>query len=813
MNTSVKALFTHFFTLVFFVLVALAFFHPVLQGKTILQSDIQQYNGMAKEQTEFREGEEKEPYWTNSAFGGMPTFQLGARYPHHYVKDLDRLIRFLPRPADYLFLYFIGFYILLCCLKIDYKLAILGALAFGFSTYFIIILGVGHNAKAHALGYLPILLGGILLVFRKRYIWGFILASLGMALEVAANHYQMTYYFMLLVLALGIVFLVDAIKQRAVAHYFKSVGILLAAVILGITANATSILATKQYADWSTRGPSEITINPDGSPKESTTGLDKDYITQYSYGITESLNLFVPRLYGGASTENLGKTSKTYEYLTEQGLSRSRALEFSSALPLYWGKQPGTSGPAYLGAVVFFLFILALILVKGKLKWWLLTGSIMALVLSWGKNFPVLTNFMIDYFPLYDKFRAVSSIQVIIELCVPLLMVLGLYQYFDKSMDKKLKLRALKISFFSVFGLGIALLLIQSTFSFTGLLDSTYERYFGEEVLAMIRRDREAVYRSDTIRSLIFVALAALVLWLYLKQKIKQLPGVVFLIILISIDLIGVAKRYVTEDQFVRQRVVSEPFQETAIEKQILKDSSVYRVYDPAEGLNGARTSNFYQSIGGYHAAKPAGMQDLFDFHIYRNNTQVLNMLNVKYVIQQDEEGRRSAAYNPKACGNAWFIVKLNKVENSNDELIHLDSLNVHREAIVNISRFPEINQFEYSLDSTATIALSHYKPNHLTYNSSSSEQSLAVFSEMYYENGWNAYIDGEPAPYFRVNYVLRAMEIPAGRHKIEFKFEPALIEKGSKITLASSVILLIVLLGGILFSIRNNSKKVEKDA
>ena len=813
MNSRVKALFTHFFTLVFFVVVSLAFFYPVLQGKTILQSDIQQYNGMAREQTEFRDSTGEEPFWTNSAFGGMPTFQLGARYPYHYVKYLDRAIRFLPRPADYLFLYFLGFYILLCCLKVDYKLAVLGALAYGFSTYFIIILGVGHNAKAHALGYLPVLLGGILLVFRRQYFWGFVLASIGMALEVAANHYQMTYYFMLLVLIMGIVFLVDAIKSKELIHYLKSVGILLLAVLLGIGVNATSILATKEYADWSTRSPSELSINPDGSEKISTGGLSKEYITQYSYGITESLNLFVPRLYGGASSENLGARSKTYDFLTEQGLARSRALEFSSALPLYWGAQPGTAGPAYLGAVVFFLFVLALILVKGRYKWWLLIGSIIALFLSWGKNFPMLTNFMIDYFPLYDKFRAVSSIQVIIELCVPLLAVLGLSRILSDHVDSGRKLRSLKLAFLIVASLGVVLIVVKGLFSFIGMNDATYERYFGEEVVAMIRRDREAVYLNDTIRSLIFVALTALVIWLFIKEKMKPVFFSLSLLILISVDLIGVAKRYVKEDQFVRQRLVRQPFQESTVDQQILTDTTVYRVYDPSEGLNGARTSYFYQSIGGYHAAKPAGMQDLFDFHIYRNHTNVLDMLNVRYVIQQDEEGRRTAAFNPRASGNAWFISSLIGVKNSNEEITALEDLRVQDRAVVNTSKFPEITRFKYDVDSQASIRLLDYKPNQLVYSSTSSKTALAVFSEMYYEKGWQAYVDGQPQAHFRVNYVLRAMELPPGTHKVEFKFQPEVVEKGGKITLASSAVLLLVLLAGMTLSfIKKRSKKVESD-
>ncbi|MBT8263996.1 MAG: hypothetical protein KJN75_01535, partial [Muriicola sp.] len=307
MKGSIKALFFHFFAITFFIVAALAYFNPVLQGKVIQQSDIIQYTGMAKEQNDFREKTQEEPYWTNSAFGGMPTYQLGANYPHNYIKKLDKVLRFLPRPADYLFLYFLGFYILLCCMKVDHRLAILGAVAFGFSTYLVIILGVGHNAKAHAIAYLPMLLGGILLTFRKKYVWGFILTALAMALEINANHYQMTYYFMLLVIVLGAVLLVDAIRKRKLKHYFGSVGLLVLAVVLGVAVNATALMATKEYADWSTRGKTSLTINPDGSPKQQVEGLDKEYITQYSYGIAESLNLFVPRLFGGSNSEDLGQ--------------------------------------------------------------------------------------------------------------------------------------------------------------------------------------------------------------------------------------------------------------------------------------------------------------------------------------------------------------------------------------------------------------------------------------------------------------------------------------------------------------------------
>jgi hypothetical protein len=810
MKLALKAFYTHFFVLVFFVITALTYFNPVLQGKVIDQSDIRQYTGMAKEQNDFRKKTGEEPYWTNGAFGGMPTYQLGAYYPHDYVKETDRLIRFLPRPADYLFLYFLGFYILLCCLKVDYKLAAIGALAFGFSTYLIIILGVGHNAKAHAIGYLPMLLGGIVLVFRKKYLWGFVLTAVAMALEIGANHYQMTYYFMLLVLILGIAYLVDAFRKKRLKHYFTSIGILILAVILGIAANATSLMATKEYADWSTRGKSELTINYDRSPKENTNGLSKEYITQWSYGITESLNLFVPRLFGGGSQESMGEDSKTFAYVIDKDIPRSTALKYFEILPMYWGDQPGTSGPAYIGAIIFFLFILGLILVKGRAKWWLLGGTIMSLLLSWGKNFSVLTDLMIDYFPLYDKFRAVSSIQVILELCTPILAILALNVIFNDFVSKTKKLKALKVSFFTVLGFGIMLFLVKGMFDFSAPGDERLKMTGLEGLPEVLKEDRKAVYNSDLFRSLSYAFLAALAIWFFIKEKIKQNVVIVVIGVLMVFDLVGVDLRYVNSDNFVAKRRMAQPFQKTPVDEEILKDKSVFRVFDQAAGFEGAGTSYFHQAISGYHAAKPAGMEDLFYFHIAQGNIKVLNMLNVKYVIQQDEEGKSYPAVNPEANGNAWFVNKLIEVQSADEEISALKDLEVKNEAVVNTSLFSGINRFNFRKDSLATVALTDYEPNHLTYSSSNSNAGVLVFSEMYYKNGWNAYIDGQLKDHFKVNYVLRALKVPEGQHTIEFKFEPKVIETGSRITLASSIILGLVILGGLGFTLWRPKKEGE---
>lgn len=799
MTLSPKAIITHVCVIGLFLLASLVYFYPVLQGKAILQSDIAQYKGMAKERDAYKELTGEESYWTNSAFGGMPTYQLGANYPHDYVKKLDRLIRFLPRPADYLFLYFIGFYILLLCLKVDFRLAALGALAFGFSTYLIIILGVGHNAKAHALGYIPMVLGGIVLVFRKKYLLGFILTALAMALEISANHYQMTYYFMLLVLLLGLVQLIYAVKEKELKHFFSSVGILVVAVVLGIATNATGLMATKEYADWSTRGKSELTINPDGSEKEVTNGLDKEYITQYSYGITESLNLFAPRLFGGSGQENLGKDSKVYQYFVDQGLPPTQALEISG-LYLYWGPHPysGPAAPAYIGAIVVFLFVLGLFLVKGKKKWWLLAGAVMSLLLSWGKNFPLLTDFMIDYFPLYNKFRAVSSIQVVLELCFPALGILGLRELFRSNMGQKEKVAALKWSFISILGLVVFLFLLMGIFDFSGANDDQYRQYFGDPVLEILKSDRKAVYVNDTIRSLIYVLLATAVLWFFIKEKINKNILVFALGALILFDLVGVDLRYVNEDDFVRQRQVNEPFQASQIDQMIHQDDSIFRVFDPQEGINGARTSYFHNSIGGYHAAKPRALQNLFEYHLYRNNLQVLNMLNVKYIIQQDEEGNSFPAINDDANGNAWFVDQLIPVSSANEEIQKLKDFNSKKQAVVNTQTYPKLTKLRYEVDSLARIEVVDYRPDHIKYRSSNPNDGFAVFSEMHYPSGWNAFVDGEEQPHYKVDYALRGMKVPAGEHEIEFKFEPEVVETGSQIALISSILLGLIIAGGL---------------
>ena len=589
-----KKIIPHLIAVALFAIIAIAFFYPVLQGKAIWQSDIVQYTGMAKERNDYRLSDNKESYWTNSAFGGMPTYQLGANYPYDFIKQVDRTLRFLPRPADYLFLYFIGFYLLLSVLKVDTRNAFLGAIAFGLSTYLIIILGVGHNAKAHSIAYFAPVLAGILLVFQRKYLVGGILTAFALALQLCANHFQMTYYLLLLVLLLGAGYLFQAIKQKQLKNFLKAMGVLIGAAFIAVLSNATLLLATREYAAWSTRSKSTLTT---ATTTIEASGLSKDYITEYSYGITESLNLIVPRLFGGSNHEALGEKSNTYQYLASQGYGGAQALNFANSLPTYWGDQPIVAAPAYIGIVVFFFFVLALFVVRNKLKWWLIAGTLMSLLLSWGKNFNLLTDFMIDYFPLYNKFRAVSSIQVLLELCVPVLAVLGLYQFIKMPAEERKK--PLLNTIYVVLGILVLLLLGKGFFSFTSPNDARYAQYYGNELIAMIVKDRESIYTSDVLRALLLTVLTAAALALYHFKKLNLWAVQVIILALLFFDLGGVAKRYVNKDSFVEGHQLANPFQPTPADEYILRDKSYYRVYEPEVGLNGARTSFFHHSIGG----------------------------------------------------------------------------------------------------------------------------------------------------------------------------------------------------------------------
>ena len=792
-----ERIYPHAIAIFGFILISLLYFYPVLQGKKIAQSDIAQYTGMAKEQNDFRATENAEPYWTNSAFGGMPTYQLGANYPHEYINKLDATLRFLPRPADYLFLYFLGFYILLLVLKVDPLKAFLGALAFGFSTYLIIILGVGHNAKAHAIAYMPLVVAGVLLVFQRRFLVGGLLTMIAAALELNANHLQMTYYLLFLILIISFYYIHNYIKEKDFKTLFYSLGVFAISGILSIGANATNLLATAEYAKYSTRGKSELTYSPDGSKSVTDNAMSHEYITEYSYGIAESFNLISPRIFGGSNGENIGTDTKMYEFLIGKSVPEDQAKDFVSSMPAYWGVQPIVAAPAYIGAVVFFLCLLALFIDKRKIKYIFVAGALVSLVLSWGKNIPFLTDFFIDFVPMYNKFRAVSSIQVVLELCIPVLAIMGLQSFFKEEKDQQLK--GLYASGGVFIGIIAFLLVIKSQFNFSGGSDAYFLQNYGPEFVDALKEDRKSLYSADLLRSGFLVLVAFGILWFFIKNKLAKNTAIILVGFIMISDLFFIDKNYLNAKNFVNPSEVDVPFQPTASDLEILRDSTHYRVFEVDGNMSNARTSYFHQSIGGYSAVKPRRMQQLFDYQITKNNTEVLNMLNTKYIIQTDSTGAAFPTSNPNANGNAWFVQKVKFVNSPDEEMKALDSLDTKNGAIVNQKEFgTQLKNTTFVKDSLATITMNSYKPNHLKYTSNNPNSGLAVFSEMYYADGWNAYIDGKKAVYFRADYALRAMEIPSGKHTIEFKFEPQVVKTGSTIALVSSILMLLLLIGGI---------------
>ena len=835
-----QKLYPHFLAIIGFILIALIYFYPVIQGKKIYQHDIVNFTGMAKEQNDFRAEYHTEPYWTNSSFGGMPTYQSGAKYPHDCIGKFDELLRFLPRPADYLFLYFLGFYGLLLVLRIDPLKAFFGALAFGFSTYLIVILGVGHNAKAHAIAYMPLVIAGFILVFRKRYLHGGILTMLAVSLEITANHFQMTYYLLLLLIVMSFYFLYKLYQEKDLKALPKIIGTFAIALVFAIGANATSLLATKEYADFSTRGKSELTINPDGSKKESNITMDRDYITEYSYGVAESLNLFVPRLFGGGNNQKLTDDSHVYNFMLNYGASPEEAKEFTDNYAItYWGNQPQVAAPAYIGAVIFFLFVLTLYHDKRKIKYAFLAGAIFSLLLSWGKNFSLLTDFFIDHVPVYDKFRAVSSIQVLLELCVPILAIMGLQSFF--TTDKEKQWSSLWKTAATTLGIIIILFVGKSMFNFVGEIDGQLlsmlkqqpDKSFGPSFIDALKEDRRDLYNADLLRSGFLFTVTFGVLYFYIKEKLAQNTAVIMIGIFMVGDLFFIDKNYVSNDgqQFRSAHEVDVPFEPTPADSLILADNTNFRVYELDGGLSNSRSSYFHKSIGGYSAVKPRRFQEVYDHLIEKSmdnlgsivdtktlslnkSIPIINAFNIKYLIVGTEKGDIPIV-NPFHNGNAWFVKQIVTVNNADEEIKHLGNIETKDVAIINKSEInneydvePRGIKSKFTLDSLSTINLDVYKPNHLIYTSNSSGDGFAVFSEIYYKNGWKATIDGKETKIYKVDYTLRGIEIPKGKHTIEFKFEPQVIKTGSTIALFSSIGMLLVIIGGVYFDKKGKKKE-----
>ena len=805
----------HLVAVLLFLVLTLAYFFPILEGKQVEQPDITQWRGMAREIIEHREETGEEALWTNAMFGGMPAYLISVQFPFKIIRYVDQLLSLgMGRPEKFLFLSLIGFYILLLSFRVNPWLSIAGAIAFGFSTYFFIIGTAGHNTKSHAMAYMAPLMAGIILAFRGKVLLGCVLTGIFLALQISTNHLQITYYTLLIVIVYGLYELVNALRNRQAPLFFRRLAILFIPVVLAVGANFTNLYLVWEYGRYSMRGPSELS-----DPSQvHTSGLDKDYILDdYSYGITETMNLMIPDFKGGASSYDLGTDSEVYKALREQGVPGAR--DIVSGLPAYWGPQRYTAGPVYIGASVIFFFILGLFVLKGRYKWWLLTATILSVTLAWGKHFMFLSELFIDYFPGYDKFRTVSMILVIAQVTIPLLGILGLREILIKGASGEFK-KALKTTYFIAGGITLFFTLLPGmVFNFSAEIDHQLIAMGWPDFLVdALQQDRMRLMRSDAFRSFIFVTLSAGAVYLFFLNKISAKYLALGIGLIFLVDLWPVNRRFLGSDHFVSPREINRQFLKTEADAVILQDDDLhYRVYNTTRSpFNDAITSYHHNSIGGYHGAKMGRYQDLIDHHLSRNNMDVFNMLNTKYFIRPGEDGQPQPFRNGRALGNAWFVDSARIVANPDEEIEALHDFDPETEAIVD-SRFEEFvvgvgglalsetgaggtrARDENEPDGDEFIELTEYSPNYLKYSATAASERLAVFSEVYYDAGWYAYINGEPAEHFRVNYILRAMTVPPGTHEIEFRFRPTGYFVGEWISLFSSLILL-GLSGGILW-------------
>ena len=783
---NIKSTVPHILAMAVFLLITVIYFQPLFQGKKVYQGDIVNYTGMSQEIKDFRADTGEEALWTNRMFGGMPAYQISHQTPSNFTRFADKVLSFnLPRQAAFVLLAFVGFYILLITMGVSPALALVGALGYGLSTYLFIIIEAGHNTKAHAMAYVAPVIAGVLLTYKGQILKGAALTSLFLALQFRANHVQISYYLLMMLIIFALFEFTSAYKENRLKPFFKATLILVFAALLGIGANIEKLWSTYDYGKYSTRSQSELTI--DGDQSNKTSGLNKDYATSWSYGKMETFNLMIPNFMGGASGSELSQDSETYTVLKKRRVPDAKNI--IKRMPTYWGAQPFTSGPVYIGAIMCFLFVLGAFLVKGRLKWWLLTCTVLSFVLAWGNNMMWFTDLFLDFVPGYNKFRTVSMILVIAEFTIPFLGFLAIKEIVSDKLDKNNFILSLKYAVAITGGLCLAFAIVgPSMFSFSSLGDGQYPDF----LVSALEVDRASLLRTDSLRSLIFILLAAVCIYLYQTKKLKLIAFAGILGFLVLTDMLPVNKRFLNSDDFVKAKKMDKPFQKTAVDVQILADTELnFRVYNTTERLDaGARTSYFHNNIGGYHGAKLKRYQELMDMQISRGNTSVINMLNTKYIIRKSGDGNLVALQNPSRLGAAWFVNSTTIVENADEEMTLLSSFNPLDDVLID-KRFGVEKQ---TFKGAGSINLTAYKPNHLTYSVNTNEAAFAVFSEIFYDKGWNAYVDGELNEHFRVNYVLRGMPLPKGVYEVEFKFEPNSVSVGSSIALVCSLLIYILL-------------------
>jgi hypothetical protein len=809
MNFSFKSIIPHSVAILVFFFVTVLFFSPVFfENKSVSQGDITQFLWGSHELRDFRAKTGEEGLWASTMFSGMPAYLVSLDWSDGPLVAIKKVLSvFLPSPTANIFLAFLCYYILLLTFRVRPFLAIAGAIAFGLSSYMIIGLSAGHNARIGAIAFMPLVMAGIHLTFNKKRILGFGVTAAGLSLHLRENHAQITYYLVLIVLTYGLVQLIYAVREKQIKEFFKTIGVLTGAALIAAGTFLGPLWAVTEFSKYSTRGKSELVSTSDDT---KGSGVPKSYAFAYSNGLGEPITMLIPEFYGGSSFNAFvnDQNSKTYQALVNAGNQQlaNQLAQYSSS---YWGVQP-LSAPYYAGAIIVFLFVLGLLIAERKFIWWLVPVSVVGVMLSWGSSFEAFNYFMFDYLPGYNKFRSVTFSMVMVFFAMPLLGMLAVEQLLRKGVDKKVK-QQLLIAFGATGGVCLLLFLFAGIFSYAKDAESQLPAWF----MNALHDDRQAMLRSDAIRSLAFIAGIFIVLFLNLPKKF-QLAFFAFLIFMIGIDLSVVDKRYFTKEQYQRSHDNSK-FEAAPVDQAILKDKSYYRVFNLAEFYE-ARTSNFHHSIGGYHGVRIKRFEELNDSCISRerdeivNDAQrgkidfkkygVLNMLNAKYFIYGSEAN--NVIPNPEANGPAWFVKEVITVNSANEELKKVEQLDTRSVAVIDNTKF-QIRNSKLDYDSSSSIrVLDVTRPNVLTYESQSHADGLAVFSEIYYPKGWRATIDGKEVPILRVDYVLRALEIPSGKHTIEFKFEPKSYLIGNKITMASSWILLLVVLGSFGWSLRN---------
>jgi Bacterial membrane protein YfhO len=797
----------HLLAVLFFLALTAAYVSPILfEDKSLVQNDILQSKGGSKEILDYRERTGKEALWTNAMFSGMPAYLINTRFSGDLFVYVHKAMTLnLPAVAANIFLTLVCAYILFVVMGMSTWLSLVGAIALTFTSYNLVILEAGHNTKSLAIAYVPLVLAGLLYAFRQgsRHLWlGAALFAFGLTMHIRANHLQITYYLLLLVLVFGVVQLVYAIREKALGAFLKTTAVLGFAAIIAAGVSFGRLYTTLEYGKYSIRGKSELKQANSGD--KTSAGLDRDYAFGWSYGVGETMTLLIPNFYGGTSQGALEEDSETAQAFARLGLPPAQMQELLQTLPLYWGDQPFTSGPVYVGAIVCFLFVLGLMVVEKRLRLWLLAATIISIVLSWGKNFEAFNYFMFDYFPGYNKFRAVSMALVIAQVAMPVLGIFALYRFLQQAGDKKGAEKKLLYAAGITGGLCLAVALLAGMASFVSAADAQLEQM--QWPVEALRADRQSMMRSDAFRSLVFILLAAGVLYFYLKQKLSATTAALAVGLLILVDLWSVDKRYLSNDDF-QKRLVETHFQPSPADQMILQDKDLsYRVINLANPFNDARTSYFHKSVGGYHGAKLRRYQDVIDKHIAQNNLEVLNMLNTRYFITTDPQ--QPVQRNTQALGNAWFVQKLIPVNSPDEELAGLTALHPATEAVVDVAKFP-VKQKDFATTGSL-ISLVDYKPNYLKYEANAAADGFVVFSEIYYKDGWNAYLDGKPVDHIRVNYILRGMAVPAGKHTIEFKFDPQEYHIGNTVTWISSILMLAIVIGGIFYAFRTKAPEAD---